>query len=342
MRMPRIKKLKIPFSVLIVFIFLFSIFYFSSIAKAVLVCDDPYSPYYDPNQCGSNIDITCAKYQYPWCQESAKDLGALVGRFYQIALGLAGAAALGVLIYGAILWTVSGAVTSKQDAMEWIWGAVWGLVLLLGAYLILYTINPDLVNLKGAKALFPAISLPSPSSKENVTATPEFKPGVSFDVANSDVKLDTSFVRTMFLGAGIGTKSECLYGRTENCVSLLGLRGATYNEMINLRKDSETYFFITGGTEAGHALGEESHANGYKVDIRTSNDQKDDLSQYILKNFTSSGTIPDSTAQKNGETNAQFQVYKNSKTGAQYVFEKQLKDSKGNIIRYAHWDVAVK
>ena len=108
-------------------IFLFSIFYFLLPADKVLA-DSP------------TIELT-----YPWSE--AENPADLVSRFYQIALGLAAAAAFGVLIYGAILWTLSGAVTSKEDAKEWIYGAVWGLVLLLGAYLILWTINPDLVNL---------------------------------------------------------------------------------------------------------------------------------------------------------------------------------------------------
>lgn len=110
-------------------------------------------------QNNTGIDVSCAKYQYPWCQEAGKGPSALVGRFYIIALGLAAAAALGVLIYGAVLWTVSGAVTSKQDALEWIKGALWGLVLLLGAYLILYTINPDLVKLRGPEELFKLIKV---------------------------------------------------------------------------------------------------------------------------------------------------------------------------------------
>ena len=115
---------KISISFFLVF-FLFSIFYFLFSIPGVSA------------QNNTGIDVSCAKYQYPWCQEAEKGPGALVGRFYTIALGLAAAAALGVLIYGAILWTVSGAVSSKKDAMEWISGAVWGLVLLLGAYLIL-------------------------------------------------------------------------------------------------------------------------------------------------------------------------------------------------------------
>jgi len=92
-------------------------------------------------------DLTCENNAYPWCQAATSGPGSLVNNFYTIALGLAAASAMGVLIYGAILWTVSGAVATKKDAMDWIWGAIWGFVLLIAAYLILYTINPNLVNL---------------------------------------------------------------------------------------------------------------------------------------------------------------------------------------------------
>lgn len=114
----------------------------------------------------ANINISCAKYKYPWCQDASQSPSpaGLIARFYQIALGLVGAAALGVLIYGAILWTLSGMVTAKQDALEWIKGAVWGVMLLLGAYLILHTINPNLVKLgemeKAVRAVMSEVKTP--------------------------------------------------------------------------------------------------------------------------------------------------------------------------------------
>jgi len=100
-------------------------------------------------QNNTNADVTCAKYNYPWCDKTGSnpDPGGLVKNFYTTALGLAAASAMGVLIFGAILWTMSGAVTSKKDAMDWIWGAIWGFVLLLAAALILGTINQSLLNL---------------------------------------------------------------------------------------------------------------------------------------------------------------------------------------------------
>lgn len=87
---------------------------------------------------------------YPWC--GTKELGSsegLVAKFYIYALAAVGVAALGAIIYGGILYTVSAGNTSKQrEAKEWITGAIWGIVLLLGAALLLGTINPELVKLE--------------------------------------------------------------------------------------------------------------------------------------------------------------------------------------------------
>lgn len=95
------------------------------------------------------VDLSCATNPgaYPFCKEGTSPAG-LVNSFYKIGLGFAGAAALGVMLYGAILYTVSAGNASHQtDAKAWITGALWGLGLLLGAYLILYTINPQLVQI---------------------------------------------------------------------------------------------------------------------------------------------------------------------------------------------------
>lgn len=74
---------------------------------------------------------------------------------YKYSLGVGGLLALGVIVFGAVLYTTSAGNSSKQEeAKKWILGAIYGLLLLLAAYLILYTINPDLVKLK--------ITLPKP------------------------------------------------------------------------------------------------------------------------------------------------------------------------------------
>ncbi len=57
------------------------------------------------------------------------------------------------------------------------------------------------------------------------------------------------------------------------------------NELADAAKEAGVTFTITGGTEAGHAEGEFSHANGYKVDIDDSltSEQKAILRQVLAK-----------------------------------------------------------
>jgi hypothetical protein len=74
--------------------------------------------------------------------------GAYINGFYNFLLMMGGLLALGAIVYGGILYAASGGNPSKQsEGKSWIWSALTGLLLLAGAYLILYTINPNLTNL---------------------------------------------------------------------------------------------------------------------------------------------------------------------------------------------------
>ncbi|MDP2650826.1 MAG: hypothetical protein Q8P04_01900, partial [bacterium] len=58
------------------------------------------------------------------------------------------------IVFGGILYTVSAGNASKQDdAKQWITGALIGLLLLFGSYLILNTINPELTKLNDLKLI---------------------------------------------------------------------------------------------------------------------------------------------------------------------------------------------
>lgn len=66
---------------------------------------------------------------------------------YKFGLGFGALLAMVMIVIGAVQYTLSEAVTSKEDAKARIMSAIWGLVLLLAATLILYTVNPDIPNL---------------------------------------------------------------------------------------------------------------------------------------------------------------------------------------------------
>ncbi|MBL7154954.1 MAG: hypothetical protein ISS88_00400 [Candidatus Portnoybacteria bacterium] len=79
--------------------------------------------------------------------ETEVTLTEYIRYIYLFGLSLVGIAALGALVVGGFMYMLSGTVTKKEEAMKYIWGAISGLVLGLSAYLILNTINPDLVSL---------------------------------------------------------------------------------------------------------------------------------------------------------------------------------------------------
>lgn len=76
-------------------------------------------------------------------------IGEYVGGIYKYASGVAGIAAVIVLMIGGIIWLVSGGDASRvTQSKELIIGSVSGLTLLLCSYIILYQVNPDLTKFK--------------------------------------------------------------------------------------------------------------------------------------------------------------------------------------------------
>lgn len=78
---------------------------------------------------------------------SGKDIGDLVPGIYKFGLGLVGISALAALIVGGIMYmTAGGSQDQTKRARTWVSNAFFGLALALLSYLILNTINPDLLK----------------------------------------------------------------------------------------------------------------------------------------------------------------------------------------------------
>lgn len=76
-----------------------------------------------------------------------------------------------------------------------------------------------------------------------------------------------------FRAAGITWTSSggCTNRNVSTCTSFDGLRQASVDGAVTLKRASGCGLTITGGTETGHASGTYSHWNGYKLDFsRTS------------------------------------------------------------------------
>lgn len=89
------------------------------------------------------------------------DTGGLIARLFVFGLGLVGISALIMFVFAGVVYMTAGDSQSRVNQAKSMMGnAVFGLVLALVSYLILYTINPDIVT-KG----FPNPTKISPAPK---------------------------------------------------------------------------------------------------------------------------------------------------------------------------------
>lgn len=75
------------------------------------------------------------------------DVAGYLTQLYRWFLGFIGIAALFALVIGGVLWMASGTnVTDVGRAKRWISNAIWGIVLAAVSFLLLKTINPELLG----------------------------------------------------------------------------------------------------------------------------------------------------------------------------------------------------
>jgi hypothetical protein len=80
---------------------------------------------------------------------AVKNLSCYLSGFYRYFAGVAGILATVMIMYGGIQYVISfGNPGRLQTAKDTIFSAMVGLVITLGSYIILFTINPNLVTLK--------------------------------------------------------------------------------------------------------------------------------------------------------------------------------------------------
>ena len=79
-------------------------------------------------------------------------IGEYIIAIYKYAIGVVGILAAVVMMFGGVRWIMAGGNASAiSEAKAWIAAALTGLLLTLGSWMILNTVNPDLVNMKPIK-----------------------------------------------------------------------------------------------------------------------------------------------------------------------------------------------
>ncbi len=73
-------------------------------------------------------------------------VGTWIGGSFKLLIGAGAVIAVAMIVLGALTYMFSDVVGNKKNALNRIRNAMWGVVILLASYLILYTINPELVS----------------------------------------------------------------------------------------------------------------------------------------------------------------------------------------------------
>ena len=99
--------------------------------------------------CGPQSDgsyVLCS--QIPGIDPQVNNISSYLGGFYRLALMIGGIVVFARIVYGGIKYILAaGSASGQSDARDIITQAIWGLLLLFGAFLILNTISPSLTKL---------------------------------------------------------------------------------------------------------------------------------------------------------------------------------------------------
>lgn len=191
---------------------------------------------------------------------------------FKLAIGLSAVAAVLMIVIGGFQYISSDAIQGKKDGKGRIVNAIYGLVLVIAAWLILNEINPNLLEFN--LNIEPVSTTQAPVPIGTVSTAGK--------AMTEDEIMASAAVRVNLELAKIYTYADpCTKGQTTGCVNLNGLTDVATKSLISLKKAcGETCsMVITGGTEAGHsATG--GHGAGNSVDLRFNNN----LDSFIQKN----------------------------------------------------------
>lgn len=218
---------------------------------------------------------------------------------FKLFIGIAGVLAFIMISYGGFLYMTSDAISGKSSGREYIENAVWGLVLVIGSWVILNTINPQLLQFDLN------ISKP-PTLAQEASVETAGGPIVPFkELSDAEKILDAKMRVDLKSNHVTVNNGICTGGQTKGCTNLVGLPDSAYSGVKNVASSCSCDVMITGGTEGGHS----SHNQGNPaMDLSLNNKA---LNDYIAKNIVSErpvnfGDKVEYTVKINGSNNATF------------------------------------
>ena len=220
------------------------------------------------------------------------DFPTYLPKLFNLSIGIAAALAFIMISYGGFELMTTDSVYNKTDGRKKVENAIYGLLLVIGAYAILYTINPQILdfNLNINSPKYDDLPAGTTSDGTGTTATGStgtgsgrgVKPGYIMD---ADMIADNLRIKNRLYNESnknINPNSgPCTIGQTSKCTNLNGLPENAIIGLENLQANCNCSIIISGGTEGGH---KEHGINIPIVDLRSDNAA---LNGFITGNATS-------------------------------------------------------
>lgn len=191
----------------------------------------------------------------------------------RLVIGISTVFAVLMIVIGGFQYMTSDALQGKQDGKNRIKNSFLGLLLIGASFIILNTINPNLLEIN--------LNIESVQTASQTVGTGELSgQDISGRPMTEQEIADSNRVKQLLQDEGIFTYAgPCEQGQTTGCVNLNGLPQSAIDGLITLNNAcSGCSITITGGTEAGHKTHGVGKAN---VDLRSTDLA---LNTYIINN----------------------------------------------------------
>ena len=139
------------------------------------------------------------------CDANGKNCGIqqYVVDVLNLIYGMATVLAIIVIIIGGIQYMSTDAISGKQDGKKRINDALWGLLIVICSYIILYTINPNLVSLN----LLNDINQAPPAQTASTATTPS--------------NANNAVCYSLTIESSSGFESTITYSSRDNCTNAI-------------------------------------------------------------------------------------------------------------------------
>lgn len=276
---------KITLYILILFLITWFLPTHTSLAQGAIVCKSPTVPSSDGYSCVTPYVPLERLPNFPveFDTSQTSSLGTYLNLMIKIIIGLAAVLAMIMIVMGGLEYMTSELISSKEEGKKRITGAILGLLLALGAYALLFTINPDLLNTKIA-ITSQTITVNIHDEAQTPDASGNYRAGnTTYHQGDAwNEQLAGAFPNNF--PSGVTTNhpgSDCSTVGQQNCTSIRGLN----LDLINATKTGcpACQLVITGGTESWAHGPDSLHKPGSPVvDLSATAD----LNTYITGNAT--------------------------------------------------------